>query len=102
MNILSNAIQAIPDKGTIFITTHCDDDGKFFYICIKDTGTGIPENIKEKIFEPFFTTKEAGKGTCLGLSITYGIIQQHQGSIEVKSEVGKGTEFIIKLPTNLK
>jgi len=102
MNILSNAIQAIPDKGTITINTHTDKEGKFMYISIKDTGMGIPENIREKIFEPFFTTKEAGKGTGLGLSITYGIIQQHNGEIEVKSKVGVGTEFIIKLPTNLK
>jgi Signal transduction histidine kinase regulating C4-dicarboxylate transport system len=57
---------------------------------------------EEKIFEPFFTTKEAGKGTGLGLSITYGIIQQQLGHIEVKSEIDKGSEFIINLPLNLK
>ncbi len=102
MNILSNAIQAIPDKGTITINTHTDKDGKNFIISIKDTGVGIPDDIKQKIFEPFFTTKEAGKGTGLGLSITYGIIQQHNGNIEVNSKVGEGTEFIITLPTDLK
>jgi PAS domain S-box-containing protein len=101
MNILSNAIQAIPDKGTITISTSTDKGGKFFIISIKDTGVGIPDDIKEKIFEPFYTTKEAGKGTGLGLSITYGIIQQHNGTIEINSKVGEGTEFIIKIPTNL-
>jgi two-component system NtrC family sensor kinase len=67
-------------------------------VSIKDTGQGIPENIKEKIFDPFYTTKGVGKGTGLGLSISQSIIEKHNGSIKVKSAKGKGTEFIISLP----
>ena len=70
-------------------------------ISIKDNGGGIPEEIRHKIFDPFFTTKGIGKGTGLGLGICYRIIQQHQGQLEVFSEVGKGTEFLITLPINV-
>jgi signal transduction histidine kinase len=70
----------------------------FIQISIKDTGQGIPENIREKIFDPFFTTKRIGKGTGLGLSISQSIIEKHNGSIDIKSEVGKGSEFVIMLP----
>jgi signal transduction histidine kinase len=96
MNLLSNAVDAIEDKGKIFITTSVLDE--FVQISIKDTGQGIPENIMEKIFDPFYTTKGVGKGTGLGLSISQSIIEKHNGSIKVKSEKGKGTEFIISLP----
>jgi signal transduction histidine kinase len=96
MNILSNAIDAIEEKGTITLNTSISNG--YIQIGIKDTGQGIPENIREKIFDPFFTTKGVGKGTGLGLSITQSIIQKHKGSISVKSEDGKGTEFIISLP----
>jgi signal transduction histidine kinase len=98
MNILSNAVDAIDDKGTITINTSISKG--FIQISIKDTGHGIPENIREKIFDPFFTTKGVGKGTGLGLSISQSIIEKHRGSIDVKSEKGKGTEFIIVLPVN--
>ena len=65
-----------------------------------DTGKGIaPENLK-RIFDPFFTTKPVGKGTGLGLSLSYGIIEKHQGSIEVESEVGKGSTFRLRLPVS--
>lgn len=101
MNLLSNAIQAIFDKGKIFISTKHDKHKHQVIISIKDTGPGIPDDKKEKIFEPFFTTKEAGKGTGLGLSISYGIIQQHNGSIEVNSKKDEGAEFIIRIPSNL-
>lgn len=96
MNILSNAIQAIHDKGEIFIKTW--EEEPMVKISIKDTGIGMSEVTKQKIFDPFFTTKEVGKGTGLGLSISYGIIEKHKGKIEVNSEPGKGTEFIISLP----
>jgi signal transduction histidine kinase len=96
MNLLSNAVDAIEDKGKIFITTSVLDE--FVQISIKDTGQGIPENIMEKIFDPFYTTKGVGKGTGLGLSISQSIIEKHNGSIKVKSEKRKGTEFIISLP----
>jgi len=96
MNILSNAIDAIEDKGTIAISTSISN--RSIRISIKDTGRGISENIRSKIFDPFFTTKEVGKGTGLGLSICHSIIEKHSGSIEVKSEVGKGSEVVISLP----
>lgn len=96
MNILSNAIDAITDQGTITITTAIS--GKSVQISIRDTGKGIPGNVRNKLFEPFFTTKEVGKGTGLGLSISHGIIEKHRGSIRVSSEIGQGSEFIIVLP----
>ena len=96
MNILSNAIDAIENKGTITITT-AKIDGQI-QISIKDTGRGIPEEIKERIFEPFFTTKDVGRGTGLGLSLSLGIIEKLKGNIEVRSIVNKGSEFIVVLP----
>lgn len=100
MNILSNAIQAIPEKGEIFIETR-EEEGTI-KISIRDTGGGMSEATKQKIFDPFFTTKEVGKGTGLGLSISYGIIEKHNGKIEVNSVIGKGTQFIITLPIHQK
>ena len=96
MNILSNAADAIEDKGEIIIRTW-HDAGKI-YISIRDSGSGMPEEVKSHIFEPFFTTKSVGQGTGLGLSISYGIIESHKGLIEVISMPGEGTEFIISLP----
>ena len=89
---------AIEGNGTILIKTWKDNGS--VKLSFKDSGKGISEEIQSHIFEPFFTTKEVGKGTGLGLSIAYGIIEKHKGNIEVKSEVGKGTEFIITLPLN--
>ncbi|QHT68740.1 PAS domain S-box protein [Rhodocytophaga rosea] len=96
MNILTNAIQAIEGNGEIYITT--SNLPEHISISIRDSGKGMPENVREKIFEPFFTTKPVGQGTGLGLSITYGIIQKHKGEIRVESEPGKGTTFILILP----
>lgn len=96
MNILSNAIDSIEDKGKIIINTSLSEG--FIRISIKDNGRGILEDIREKIFDPFFTTKGVGKGTGLGLSITQSIIEKHNGNIEVKSEIDKGSEFIVILP----
>ncbi len=96
MNILTNAIQAINGKGEIFIKTKTKEN--YVFISIKDTGIGMSQSVKERIFEPFFTTKDIGKGTGLGLSISFGIVENHKGKIIVNSEVGKGTEFLIKLP----
>jgi len=96
MNLLVNAVHAIEKQGAISIKTWCD--GEWIHISISDTGCGIPNENLNKIFDPFFTTKEVGKGTGLGLSITYDIVKKHNGKINVQSEVGKGTTFIIKLP----
>jgi signal transduction histidine kinase len=96
MNILSNAIQAIPAEGKILIKTW--QVGDEIKISIKDTGAGMTEDVRKKIFDPFFTTKDVGKGTGLGLSISYSIIQKHKGEIEVFSKPGAGTEFLITIP----
>ena len=100
MNLIGNAVDAIPEEGKVVITTHRTSED--FLISVRDTGTGIAEEIRSKIFDPFFTTKPVGQGTGLGLAISYGIIQDHGGSIEVQSELGVGTEFIVKIPLNLK
>jgi signal transduction histidine kinase len=96
MNLLTNAIDATGSGGNIFITTSYEND--HVKVSIRDTGHGMSDEVKKKLFDPFFTTKEVGKGTGLGLSISYGIIEKHYGKIEVESEVGHGTEFIITLP----
>jgi signal transduction histidine kinase len=96
MNLLVNAGHAIADKGEIAITTGQQGDAVF--VAIADTGTGIaPENLK-RIFDPFFTTKPVGQGTGLGLWLAYGIVQKHNGRIEVQSEPGKGATFTVWLP----
>ncbi len=101
MNILSNAAQAIKQKGQIWISTsRLKDNKNDIQISIQDSGEGMEQKVLDKIFDPFFTTKEIGHGTGLGLSISYGIIQSHQGSIQVKSKIGEGTEFVITLPIN--
>ncbi|MCX9025909.1 MAG: ATP-binding protein [Candidatus Methanoperedens sp.] len=96
MNILMNSVQAITTNGEIMIKTTAERDT--IEISITDNGCGIPQDNIRKIFDPFFTTKNPGEGTGLGLSICYGIIKNHNGSIDMKSEVGKGTSFTIKLP----
>ncbi len=98
LNIISNAEQAIKDKGIIEINTMLKQ--KSVVVSIIDTGGGInPENI-QKIFDPFFTTKEPGKGTGLGMAITYNIIKEHNGTIEYESVLGIGTKAVITLPRN--
>lgn len=101
MNILSNAIHAIEGKGVIFISTATQFLGEekgAITISIRDTGKGMSKETQEHIFEPFYTTKSVGKGTGLGLSITKDIIDKHKGKIEVSSELGGGTSFLITLP----
>lgn len=98
MNILDNAAFAVSDKehGDVWITIKKDE--KNAIIEIEDNGKGMSEETKNKIFNPFFTTKPVGQGTGLGLSISYKVIKNHKGNIDVKSEVGKGTKFIISIP----
>jgi signal transduction histidine kinase len=105
LNILINAVHAITgvvreggkEKGTITVTTR--RDGAWAEIRIRDTGTGIPEKVRNRVFDPFFTTKEVGKGTGQGLAIAHNVIcEKHGGTITFETETGKGTTFIIRLP----
>jgi two-component system cell cycle sensor histidine kinase/response regulator CckA len=114
MNLVVNARDAMQEGGvlrigvsSVIVKEDDDDDdiptpgmtpGKWFCLSVKDTGTGIPDDILPHIFEPFFTTKSAGKGTGLGLSQVWGIVKQHEGFIRVESKVGEGTEFFVYLP----
>ena len=103
MNIILNAIQAIPQRGTIRITTRLlpksdRSVSDSIEVVIQDSGMGIRPEIRQKIFDPFFTTREVGQGVGLGLTISYSIVEKHEGNIDFKSEPGKGTEFIIRLP----
>jgi len=96
LNIIINAVHAMGERGTLFISSAIEGDTCI--ISIKDTGPGIDPEILPQIFDPFFTTKEPGKGTGLGLAVCRAIVQQHGGSIEVETEKGAGATFIIKLP----
>ena len=96
MNLLNNAIQAIDGDGKIVVSTF--KRGGNVVVKVKDTGSGISEDLRKRIFEPFFTTKETGQGTGLGLSISLGIIEDHNGKIELDSKDGEGTEFTVVLP----
>lgn len=108
LNLCINAKDAMEEGGSLSIiskNTTLDEDniytlpaGNYITLDIKDTGSGIPEEIQSKIFEPFFTTKEVGKGTGLGLAAVYGAVQNHNGTITVHSEVGKGTTFTLLFP----
>ena len=98
MNLLVNAAHAIPERGTITVRTGHEEG--MVWVEIEDTGVGIPpENVK-RIFEPFFTTKPVGSGTGLGLSVAYGIVQNHRGEIVVRSVPGRGSVFRVKLPVD--
>ena len=96
LNLIVNAAQAIKEKGDVTIETRIRDNNVI--VKITDNGIGIPKKSLNKIFDPFFTAKEAGKGTGLGLYVSHGIIEKHNGTINVDSKPGKGTSFTIKLP----
>jgi len=96
MNLILNAVQAIRGEGVV--TVRSGHDGPWCTIEVEDTGSGIPPDVLPKIFDPFFTTKGQGEGTGLGLSVSLGIVERHGGEIAVKSQVGHGTTFIVRLP----
>lgn len=97
LNIINNAVDAVEGGGNINISTKVRDRNTI-QVIISDNGRGIPKDKLKHIFEPFYTTKEKGKGTGLGLSISYGIVQRLGGTIHVKSEIDKGTTFIVDIP----
>ena len=97
MNLLTNAREAMPTGGQIRIETGPAERPGWIRLLVADTGPGIPAEEISKIFDPFFTTKRTGTG--LGLSVSYGIIQEHGGTVDVQSRPGDGTTFIISFPT---
>jgi len=125
LNLVKNAVESIPEEGAVFIEAHIhsavdklEEDETEIYnylryrgkctieedtvdIKIKDTGSGIPENLLPKVFDPFFTTKDVGKGSGLGLFIVHEIVEEHDGCIAVDSKEGKGTIFLIRLPVKV-
>jgi signal transduction histidine kinase len=97
LNVILNAQQAMPQGGELILrTSRTGENGEFVAVDIIDTGSGIPENVKDKIFDVFFSTKKEGSG--LGLAVTRRIVEQHGGTITFQSEPGKGTNFTIRIP----
>jgi signal transduction histidine kinase len=96
--LVMNSIDAMPRGGNLWLRTRLNDSRDEVEIQVRDDGMGIPADILPQLFEPFLTTKESGHGVGLGLAISRGIIERHNGHIEVQSEAGKGTTFTITLP----
>jgi two-component system NtrC family sensor kinase len=96
LNLFLNAKDAMPRGGWLSIATRVD--GSRVVAEVSDTGSGIPNEYLARIYDPFFTTKAIGQGIGLGLSITYGIVREHDGSIDCDSVVGQGTRFILEFP----
>jgi two-component system, NtrC family, sensor kinase len=98
MNLVFNAMEAMPEGGTLTISAGRSKARKAVWVEVTDTGCGIPEDVRESIFEPFVSTKTATSGVGLGLSMVYGIVRNHRGAIDLASELEKGTTFRITLP----
>jgi PAS domain S-box-containing protein len=98
VNLIVNAVQAMPEGGTLTVNSAIGLDPKTVKVCFTDTGVGISADDLDKIFEPFFTTKKMGEGSGLGLSVSYGLIKDHGGEIQVESKEGEGSTFTVILP----
>ena len=96
-NLIDNALDAMDGQGTLSLITRSENH--FVMVEVADDGPGIPPEVQPRLFEPFYTTKGVGSGVGLGLNITYRIVEDHQGTIEVQSEPGR-TRFIVRLPTH--
>lgn len=96
--LMMNALDAMPQDGNLWVTTKFSREESAVRIIVRDDGCGIPPEILPRLFEPFFTTKETGRGVGLGLAISRSILERHNGNIEVRSEVGRGTTFTVTLP----
>jgi signal transduction histidine kinase len=102
LNLFINAVQAMLDGGSLTVRAYPTPDGQWLKVQVMDTGIGIAAEHLPHIFDPFYTTKQVGRGTGLGLSVTYGIVEKHGGHIEVESEKGKGSTFSVVLPVGRK
>jgi len=105
LNIIANALDALGGRGTITIGMHAEDDpvpaarpGPHVVLRVHDDGPGMTAEVRRRVFDPFFTTKPEGRGTGLGLSVSYGIVERHGGTIFVESALGQGTAFTVYLP----
>jgi two-component system, NtrC family, sensor kinase len=96
--LMMNAMDAMPKGGNLWISSECNQEDRLCII-VRDDGAGIPAEILPRIFEPFLTTKETGKGVGLGLAVSRSILERHDGTIEVQSELGRGTTFTVTLPS---
>ena len=100
INLIFNAIDAMPEGGNLTLNGHLDGNSDKVIITVRDSGRGIPPENLPHIFEPFFTTKNEGYGVGLGLSTVYGIMERHNGSVNVESQPGQGTAFMLELPVS--
>ncbi len=99
--LIMNAIDAMPRGGNLWIETRLNNDETEIKIQVRDDGAGIAPDVLPQIFEPFLTTKESGHGVGLGLAISRGIVERHNGRIDVASELGRGTTFTVTLPSQV-
>jgi two-component system NtrC family sensor kinase len=102
LNMALNSLDAMDGKGSIWLQTWADGEGKKAYLAISDNGPGIPPEMRDVIFDPFFTTKEQGRGTGLGLAVTYGVIERHGGNLRLDENYLDGARFEIELPAYIR